>query len=91
MPATTRSGSLPYRAPFCRPCDLTAFLPATFAGGTVAQAGVSDAAFKAVFDLAPEAIALARLGDGVILEVNAEWQALTGFSRAEVLDRTARD
>jgi PAS domain S-box-containing protein len=66
-------------------------LPATFAGGTVAQAGVSDAAFKAVFDLAPEAIALARLGDGVILEVNAEWQALTGFSRAEVLDRTARD
>jgi len=52
---------------------------------------VSDAVFKAVFDLAPEAISLARLGDGVIVEVNAEWQALTGFSRAEVLGRTALD
>jgi diguanylate cyclase (GGDEF)-like protein/PAS domain S-box-containing protein len=50
---------------------------------------VSDAAFKAVFDLAPEAISLARLDDGLILEVNAEWQALTGFARTEVLGRTA--
>ena len=27
----------------------------------------------------------------MILDVNTEWQALTGFSRAEVLDRTALD
>ncbi|APW43566.1 hypothetical protein RS694_14175 [Rhodoferax saidenbachensis] len=50
---------------------------------------VSDAVFRAAFSQGPEAIALTRAQDGTIAEVNAEWLRLTGFSREEVLGRTA--
>ncbi len=50
---------------------------------------VSDAVFKSIFSQSPEAIALTRAQDGVIAEVNEEWIRLTGFTRAEVLGRTA--
>ena len=82
--------ALPPVTPYDGP-DPKAFLPVQIAGEVIAGISVSDAAFKAVFDLAPEAISLARLHDGVILEVNTEWQALTGFAREEVVGRTALD
>lgn len=37
----------------------------------------------------PEAIALTRARDSTIIAVNREWLSLTGFSREEVLGRTA--
>ncbi len=37
----------------------------------------------------PEAIALTRTRDGVIIAVNKEWLRLTGFSREQVLGHTA--
>jgi diguanylate cyclase (GGDEF)-like protein/PAS domain S-box-containing protein len=48
-----------------------------------------DAIFKAVFMESPEAIALTRARDSVIVAVNKEWLRLTGFSREQVLGRTA--
>ncbi|MDO8285892.1 MAG: PAS domain S-box protein [Rhodoferax sp.] len=48
-----------------------------------------DTIFKAVFMESHEAIALTRAQDGVIVAVNREWLRLTGFSREQVLGRTA--
>ena len=48
-----------------------------------------DAIFQAVFMESPEAIALTRARDSVIIAVNREWLRLTGFSRDQVLGHTA--
>ena len=48
-----------------------------------------DALFQAIFTESPEAIALTRARDSAIIAVNEEWLRLTGFSRDEVLGRTA--
>jgi len=53
--------------------------------------GVTGAMFKTIFDHSPEAIALTRVRDGVLVEVNTEWLHLTGYSRDEALGRTAVD
>ncbi len=45
--------------------------------------------FRTIFDHSPEAIALTRVRDGVLVEVNTEWLHLTGYARAEALGRTA--
>ncbi len=50
-----------------------------------------EAIFQAVFMESPEAIALTRARDSVIVAVNQEWLRLTGFSREQVLGRTAVD
>ena len=47
-----------------------------------------DAIFKTIFMESPEAIALTRARDGVIIAVNKEWQRLTGFSSDQVLGQT---
>jgi diguanylate cyclase (GGDEF)-like protein/PAS domain S-box-containing protein len=51
-------------------------------------ASATDAMFKSVFHHSPEAIALTRAQDGIILEVNQEWQKLLGYSREDVVGRT---
>ena len=48
----------------------------------------SEQLFTAAFDEGPEAIALSRLSDGLIVDVNQEWLALTGYTRDEVLGHT---
>jgi PAS domain S-box-containing protein len=55
------------------------------------QGAAVDAIFEAVFLESPEAIAVTRARDGVIIAVNKEWLRLTGFSREQVLGRTAVD
>ena len=55
----------------------------------VAAWGVAEGIFKTIFDHSPEAIALTRVRDGVLVEVNTEWLHLTGYSREEALGRTA--
>jgi len=47
--------------------------------------------FQAFFALSPDAIAVTRLRDDVIVEVNLEWVKLTGYHREDVLGRTAVD
>ena len=48
----------------------------------------SLALFSAAFDQHPDAVALTRVRDGLLLEVNPAWLALTGFSREEVIGKT---
>ncbi|MDZ4075548.1 MAG: EAL domain-containing protein [Hylemonella sp.] len=48
----------------------------------------TEALFTAAFDESPEAIGLSRLADGLIVDVNQEWLALTGFKREEVIGHT---
>ncbi len=48
----------------------------------------TEALFTAAFEESPEAIGLSRLRDGLIIDVNQEWLALTGYSREEVIGHT---
>ncbi len=52
---------------------------------------LSDPVFRTIFAQSPEAISVTRAHDQVLVEVNQEWLNLTGFSRAQVLGRTAVD
>jgi len=49
----------------------------------------TDGIFRTIFNHSPEAIALTRARDCTVVEVNEEWLKVTGFSRHEVLGRTA--
>ena len=51
---------------------------------------LSEEKFAKAFENNPAAIAMTRL-DGLFLEVNDTWMALTGFSRDEVIGHFARD
>ena len=44
--------------------------------------------FTAAFDEGPEAVAMSRLSDGLIVDVNREWLAVTGYTRDEVIGHT---
>ncbi|MBI2746652.1 MAG: EAL domain-containing protein [Burkholderiales bacterium] len=48
----------------------------------------SEKLFSTAFDASPEAIGLSRLADGLIVDVNQEWLAVTGFKREEVIGHT---
>ncbi len=50
----------------------------------------SEELFASAFSENPAAIVLSRLADGLLLDVNATWEALTGHRRDEVLGRSAR-
>jgi len=50
---------------------------------------VGPSVFHAIFAGSPEAIALTRVRDGVLVQVNAEWLSMTGYTRDEVLGKTA--
>jgi diguanylate cyclase (GGDEF)-like protein/PAS domain S-box-containing protein len=52
-------------------------------------APLAQGVYWTIFEHSPEAIALTRLRDRVLVEVNSEWLAMTGYSREEVLGRTA--
>ena len=47
--------------------------------------------FAAAFSNNPTAIALIRLEDGVYLDVNTAWEKLNGYSREEVIGKSARE
>ena len=48
----------------------------------------SEQLFTAAFDEGPEAVAMSRLSDGLIVDVNQEWLAVTGYTRDEVIGHT---
>ncbi len=48
----------------------------------------TEVLFTAAFDESPEAIGLSRLSDGLIVDVNQEWLAVTGYTREEVIGHT---
>ncbi|MBU5638546.1 PAS domain S-box protein [Geomonas sp. Red69] len=50
----------------------------------------SEEKFSRAFSGNPAAIALSRFEDGVFLDVNETWEALTGYSRAEAIGMSGR-
>jgi len=51
----------------------------------------SEARFATAFQTSPDAIAITRLGNGTILEVNDGFTQLAGFPRGSVIGRSIRD
>lgn len=51
----------------------------------------SEERFSEIFHSSPVAIALTRLEDNVIVDVNRSWEMLAGYSHDEVVGRTSRD
>jgi PAS domain S-box-containing protein len=51
---------------------------------------LSEEKFSAAFANNPAAIAITRLEDGLVLEVNDTWVKMTGYDRKEILGRSAR-
>ena len=52
---------------------------------------LSEQKFAFAFANNPAAIALTRLDDGKFLDVNETWVTMTGYKRAEVIGRSARE
>ncbi|GLH70603.1 hypothetical protein GETHPA_21360 [Geothrix rubra] len=52
---------------------------------------ISERLFAMAFTQNPAAIALTRLADGVILDVNATWESLSGYCREEAVGHSARE
>ncbi len=55
------------------------------------QVQTQEEKFAKAFHSSPYAVTLTRLSDGLILEVNRGFCAITGFTSAEVIDRTMPD
>jgi PAS domain S-box-containing protein len=49
---------------------------------------MSEDKFSKAFRSSPDAIAIARLADGMILEVNGRWEEILGYTRDEAVGRT---
>jgi diguanylate cyclase (GGDEF)-like protein/PAS domain S-box-containing protein len=62
--------------------------PSTPTNSTILQSQSWMALFSAVFQQHSDAVALSRVRDGLLLEVNEAWLALTGYSRVETIGKT---
>ena len=52
---------------------------------------LSEEKFAKAFATNPAAIVISRLKDGLFVDVNETWQAMTGYSREEAIGRTSLD
>ena len=48
----------------------------------------SDARYRTVFQTSPEAVAIARVSDGIILDANQAFLDVTGYKRSELIGKT---
>ena len=51
----------------------------------------SERKFSLAFDASPDSVNINRLEDGLYVEVNKGFERLTGYSRADITDRTSLD
>ncbi len=84
-------GFLAFQVAPCRVAVKFSVLGAASPAPSEPDGGRSERLFSVAFNQSPEAIALTRFRDGLIVDVNQEWLWLTGFSREEVLGRTVLD
>jgi PAS domain S-box len=49
---------------------------------------ISEENFKKAFQAIPDGIGISRLSDGLILDVNSEWEHIFGYTRGEAVGRT---
>ena len=54
----------------------------------VMEIATEQAKFSSAFHLAPYAITLTRLADGVIIDTNRQFEEITGYSRADVIGQS---
>ena len=54
----------------------------------ILQSQSGMALFSAVFQQHPDAVSLTRVSDGLLLEVNDAWLAMTGYQRDEIIGKT---
>ncbi|MFW6324599.1 MAG: PAS domain S-box protein, partial [Desulfovibrionales bacterium] len=52
---------------------------------------ISEETFSTIFMLAPDCLAVTRLADGIIVDVNPGIEELTGWRRQEIIGRTVQD
>ncbi len=50
-----------------------------------------EAVLATVFQLVPDTLTITRMADGQYIDVNRNWEPLSGFSREEALGRTSTD
>lgn len=50
-----------------------------------------DAIFAKVFNLVPDTLTITRIADGRYIEVNHNWESLSGFTREEALGHTSAE
>ena len=50
-----------------------------------------NAIFAKVFNLVPDTLTITRIADGRFVEVNHNWEALTGFTREEAIGHTSAE
>jgi PAS domain S-box-containing protein len=58
-------------------------------GKTQAESGIHPDVFAKAFAINPAAICVARYSDGRIMDVNASWQEMFGYSREEAIGHSA--
>ncbi len=49
--------------------------------------GAGDKHYAGIFRLFPDAVSLTRVSDGILLDVNDEFERLSGYRRTEVVGR----
>lgn len=66
-------------------------MEAVFSGEVEEALRKRNAIFSKVFNLVPDTLAITRIADGRFVEVNHNWEALTGFSREEGIGHTSAE
>jgi PAS domain S-box-containing protein len=66
-------------------------IEAVLDGHSDASQGLRDAIFSKVFNLVPETLTITRIADGRFVEVNRNWEAMTGFTYEEAIGRTSNE
>ncbi len=56
-----------------------------------ASEGLRNAIFSKVFNLVPETLTITRIADGRFVEVNRNWEGMTGFTYEEAIGRTSNE
>ena len=66
-------------------------IPFLFLTAGVVERRTAEERFTNAFRLSPSAVAITRLSDATVLDVNERWLAMFGYTRSEVIGRTVYD